>query len=136
MLTMPVGPLVPGASVERIADLTNTGSVGIGELQLAVTGTDTGTPSDGVQVTIDRCSDAWTVAGPVFTCTGTATPIAADRPLTGIVGLAGSPAFATGAVDHLRFTFRLPDSSPPTDQNTAGSVLLVATGNHGPGIHR
>lgn len=127
-LTLAVGPLMPTDSVQRIADLANTGSVGISQVQLAITGTGTGSSSDGVQLALDRCSVPWTVAGAAFTCSGALTSISPDRPVQATLALSDSPVRTAAKADHLRFTFRLPDSSPTGAQNSAGSVRVVATG--------
>lgn len=123
-----VGPLMPNQSIERVADLTNTGSLPLSAAQLGFAGDGTGSTSDGVQVAIDRCSDAWVREATVFRCAATTTILTEQRPSTGLLSLTGSPVFRAGQVDHLRFTFTLPASSPPADSGTTGTVIVTATG--------
>jgi len=128
-LMVQVGPLMPTDTVQRVADLANTGSSTIRQLQLTVTGTGTGSTSDGVQLAIDRCSVPWVAAGSAFTCPETTTTVTADRPLEATLALSDSPAAARAGLDHLRFSFRLPDSAPDTAQGLSGSVRIVASGS-------
>lgn len=127
-LALAVGPLIPSDTVQRVADLANTGSVGISQVQLAITGTGTGSSSDGIQLALDRCSVPWTVAGDAFTCSGALTSVSPDRPVQATLTLSDSPVRTAAGADHLRFTFRLPDSAPTDAQNSTGSVRVVATG--------
>ncbi len=127
-LAIKVGPLFPAIAVQRIADLRNSGSVGIQNLQLTITGTDTGTTSDGLQLAIDRCREAWIEEGSHFICPGTILSVSADRPLKAVISLTDSSAKNISGVDHLRFTFRVPDTSPNVAQGTTYSVHFVATG--------
>jgi hypothetical protein len=128
-LRVDVGPLMPSETVQRIADLANTGSVGMRQLQLSVSGTGTGSTSDGVQLAIDRCSVPWVADGSGFTCSETTTTVTPDRPLEATLALSDSPAAARAGRDHLRFSFRLPDSAPDNAQGLSGSVSIVATGS-------
>ncbi len=128
-LTLAVGPLMPTDSVQRIADLANTGSVGISQVQLAITGTGAGSSSDGIQLAIDRCSVPWVASGAAFTCSGALTSISPDRPLQASFTLSDSPVRTAAGADHLRFTFRLPDSAPDSVEGTSGAVLIVASGS-------
>ncbi|NQX25976.1 peptidase [Microbacteriaceae bacterium VKM Ac-2854] len=118
--------LRPGGTVARLIDLRNTGTVAASQLQLGLSSTTVAASgSDGVQLALDRCSVAWTSA---TVCSGTITAVTADRPAAGTLALPASPALAIGGTDHLRATFRLPDSAPTGAQSTSGSVTLTVTG--------
>jgi predicted ribosomally synthesized peptide with SipW-like signal peptide len=127
-LGLAIGPLQPGDSVQRVADLTNTGSTAIARIQLGVVGTDTGTTSDGIQMAIDRCSVAWAQSGSGYVCAATTTSVTPDRPVQAVIDLLNSPAFGLRGVDHLRVTLRLPDTAPSSAQGTTGTVTITATG--------
>jgi hypothetical protein len=128
-LTLDVGRLMPTDTVQRIVDLANTGSSGIQQIQLTIMGTDTGSTSDGIQLSIDRCSVPWVSEGSIFACAGRLTALSLDRPVQATIALTGSPAAVQAGLDHLRFSFRLPDSAPDSAQGVTGSVQIVATGS-------
>lgn len=132
--TVPVTGLRPGGTAARLIDLRNTGTVAVSQLQLGVTSTTVAASgSDGLQLAIDRCSVAWASA---TSCTGTTTSITVDRPAAGTIALPASAAFTVGGTDHLRVTFRLPESAPTGNQSTSGTVTLTVTGIQIPGRQR
>jgi len=88
-------------------------------------------PSDGLQIALDRCSQPWSSDG--ATCGGTITAVSPDRPATARLDLPASPALANGVTDHLRLTLRLPESVPSAAQGTTGSITLTAVGVQRPG---
>ncbi|MFS4505076.1 peptidase [Clavibacter sp. Sh2141] len=135
-LTVPVAGLRPGEAQVRLVDLANTGTVAASELVVTLGGTPVASTSDGLQVALDRCSVAWTGAPGTSVCSGTVTPVAADRPAVGRIAVPGSPALAVGGRDHLRLTVRLPTSAPPTAQGVTGSVTLRVDGVQRPGTQR
>jgi spore coat-associated protein N len=120
----------------RLVDLANTGTVAASELAVTLGGTAVASTSDGLQLAIDRCPVAWTGSPGTAVCAGTITPVAADRPAAGRIGLPGSPALAVGGRDHLRVTVRLSASAPPTAQGVTGSVTLRVDGVQRPGTQR
>ena len=126
--TVSLASLTPGSSMQRIANLHNSGSVSLSALQLALVGTATGTMSDGVTVALDRCSVPWAPAGAEYTCSATTTPVSVDRPLPGVVTLVGSPAAVPNSVDHLRLTIGLAESSPSAAQTQTATLTLTASG--------
>jgi hypothetical protein len=124
--TVPVTGLTPGGTAARLIDLRNTGTVAASALQLAVAAPVVGaSASDGLQFALDRCSVAWSS---VTACSGTITAVSVDRPAGGRVALGASAALAVGGTDHLRVTFRLPDSAPTAARSTSGTVTFTVTG--------
>lgn len=137
-LSLEIGPLRPGETTRQLVDLENRGTVAVSRMQLAYSGgTSPATDlSDGIQMTVEECTVPWTGTAESTSCSGTTTRLAEDRPVTGRTDLTGTTASATGATSHLRFTFRLPDSSPDTAQDTATTVDFAVLGNQRPGEHR
>lgn len=128
-LSVAVGPLHPTQSVQRIADLVNTGTSSINRIQLSVVGTGTGSETDGIQLAIDSCTVAWAHSGDGYTCQGTMTVVSPDRPVLAAIDLGdASGAHDSGGRDHLRFTIRLPDTAPAALEGGSASVLFTATG--------
>lgn len=138
-LALQIGPLVPGGTVQRLVDLRNIGSVSVAELQLATTGTE-GIPatdfSDGIQMRLERCSIPWEGSPGNTTCGGQVTEVIADRPVTGRNTINGASSTAIGGTDHLRFTFRLPESVPYSAADTTGTITFTVLGNQRPGQQR
>src|SRR5437660_8481210 len=71
--------LAPGDTLERAVDVINNGTIDMASVTLATTATassllDTDA-TNGLQMVIDKCSVAWTEAGPpyTYTCSGTLT---------------------------------------------------------------
>ena len=77
-LNVPVTHLLPGDSVEKFATLSNTGNSDFNTISLstalatgATTNLLTSDATNGLQLTIESCSTAWTVvANGADTCTG------------------------------------------------------------------
>ena len=93
---------------------------------------------DGLQVAVDRCSVAWSLAGPSATCAGTTTAVAADGPVLGRFALpsAGSAALVPGGVDHLRLVLRLPTTAPSTLQGRSAALMVSVVGVQRRGVQR
>lgn len=138
LLSLGVGPLSPGETTQHLVDLDNLGTVAVTQMQLAYIGAPTPLtdPSDGLQMTLEECSQPWHGIPEATTCPGTLTTLATDRPVTGRTDLTGTGAATTGATSHLRFIFSLPDSSPTTAQNTTATVDFTVLGNQRPGEQR
>jgi spore coat-associated protein N len=125
--------LAPGDTVQRSVDLTNSGSIDLA----GVTLTTTASPSslldtdatNGLQMVVDKCSVAWTEAGPpyTYTCGGTTTPVLASRPVIGN-NLSLSNAMSSGATDHLRVTLTLPNTADNSFQNKSSTITYSFTG--------
>ena len=131
--------LVPGDTVQRAVALSNSGSQDLS----AVTLTTTASPSSvldtdathGLQVTIDRCSVAWTEAavsggGYTYTCTGgTTSTVLASRAIIGAnLSLANLTSVTAGQTDNLRVTVSLPAAASNDFQGKSSTVAFEFTG--------
>ena len=127
--------LAPGDTLQRSVDLTNSGSIDLAGVTLTTTASPTSLldtdATNGLQMVVDKCSVAWTEAGPpyTYTCGGTTTPVLASRAVIGS-NLALSPLGATtaGGTDHLRVTLTLPSGAPNTLQNQSSTITYAFTG--------
>lgn len=135
-LTVNATGLVPGDTVQRSFDLSNTGSGAFSAVAL----TSTASPSSlldsdatsGLQMVVDRCSVAWTESGvsPAFTytCSGLTTTIIASRAIIGSnLNMAGLSALTSGGTDHLRLTLTLPSTAGNTFQGITSTVTYAFT---------
>ena len=136
-LTLAATGVVPGDTIQRSFDLTNTGNQSLASVALTTTAspssllnTDT---TNGLQMVLDRCSSTWTESGtsPAFTytCGGTLTTVIASRPVIGSnLTLAGLSAMASGGTDHLRVTLTLPTTADNAFQGLTSTITYSFTG--------
>jgi spore coat-associated protein N len=127
--------LAPGDTVQRSVDLTNSGSIDLA----GVTLTTTASPSslldtdatNGLQMVVDKCSVAWTEAGPpyTYTCGGSTSSVLASRAVIGSnLSLSNLGVTAPGATDHLRVTLTLPSGADNSFQNKSSTITYAFTG--------
>jgi len=130
-LTVNASGLVPGDTIQRSFDLSNTGSQDLASIALTTTAT-TSTALDtdstnGLQMVIDRCSTAWTESGssPAFsyTCGGSTTTIISSRAvIQSSLAMAGLSALTAAGTDHLRLTLTFPGTAGNTLQNLSSTI--------------
>jgi hypothetical protein len=80
---------------------------------------------------VDKCSVAWTEAGPPFTytCSGSTSSVLASRAVIGSnLSLSNLGVTAPAATDHLRVTLTLPSGAPNTLQNQSSTITYAFTG--------
>lgn len=134
-LNVGASALAPGDTIQRSVDLTNSGSIDLA----GVTLTTTASPSslldtdatNGLQMVVDKCSVAWTEAGPPFTytCSGSTSSVLASRAVIGSnLSLSNLSATSAGGTDHLRVTLTLPSGAPNTLQNQSSTITYAFTG--------
>lgn len=135
-LTVNATGLVPGDTAQRSFDLSNSGSTDFSGITL----TSTASPSslldtdatNGLQMVVDRCSNAWTESGssPAFTysCSGTTTTIIGSRAIIGSnLSMAGLSALSGGGTDYLRLTLSLPATAGNTFQGLSSTLTYTFT---------
>ncbi len=137
-LTVGATNLVPGDTIQRAVDITNNGSAGtssVGSISVTTTGSgnllDTDT-TNGLQMVIDKCSVAWTEAGPpyTYTCGGTTTSVLASRAVIGSnVALSNMSSVTAGSTDRLRVTLTFPAGAGNTFQGLSETLNYTFTAN-------
>jgi spore coat-associated protein N len=142
-LTVNASGLVPGDTIQRSFDLSNTGSQDLASIALTTSASpssllDTDT-TNGLQMVIDRCSSAWTESGssPAFsyTCGGSTTTIVSSRAvIQSALAMAGLSALTAGGADHLRLTLTFPSAAPNTLQNLSSTVTFSFLGTQRAGV--
>ncbi|HVW34254.1 MAG TPA: TasA family protein [Acidimicrobiia bacterium] len=136
-LTVNASGLVPGDTVQRSFDLSNTGSQDLASVALTTTASpssllDTDT-TNGLQMVIDRCSAAWTESGssPAFSysCSGsTATIVTSRAVIQTSLALSGLSALTAAGSDHLRVTLTLPSAAGNTLQGLSSTLTYSFLG--------
>jgi spore coat-associated protein N len=130
-LTVNASGLVPGDTVQRSFDITNSGSQDLASVALTTTASpssllDSDT-TNGLQMVIDRCSAAWTESGssPAFSysCSGSTTTIVSTRAvIQSALTMAGLSALTAGGTDHLRLTLTFPSSAGSSFQGLSSTL--------------
>ncbi len=136
-LTIGASLLVPGDTIQRAVDLTNSGTQALSAVALTTTATTTSlldtSLAMGLQMKVDECSTAWSEtsigAGYTYTCGGSTTSLIASTPvILSADVLTGVNALAAGGVDHLRVTLTLPATADNTLQGKSSVILYTFTG--------
>lgn len=147
-LTLGASGILPGDSMQRAVDLSNTASAGNDALA-SITLTTSASPSsaldtdttNGLQMAIDSCSQAWTESGTspayTYTCGGTTKSVLASRPVIGAnLALSNLASLASATTDHLRVTLSLPQSAPNSMQNISSQLTFTFTGTQRAGTSK
>jgi spore coat-associated protein N len=136
-LTVGATNLAAGDTIQRAVRLSNTGSLDLASVTLTTTApvssvlnTDA---TNGLQMTVERCANAWTEGGTApahtYTCPGGATTVVGSRAVIGAdLSLGSSPALAPTGVDHLRVTLTLPAAADNTFQAKSSTIQYTFVG--------
>jgi hypothetical protein len=134
---------LPGDSLTRAVDLVNDGNSALGSVTLSSVATAssilTTDVANGLQLTVKKCSVAWTQGGtasaPTYTCTGTET-LVGSGPAVSSMAVNGAASLNAGGTDHLTFSVSLPTTADNTFQNKTASLSLTFTGTQRTGTAR
>lgn len=132
-LTISATNIAAGDTIQRAADLTNSGSVSLASIGLTTTASPSSTldtdATNGLQMVIDKCSVAWTESGPpyTYTCSGTTTSVLATRAAIGSNISLSNLSLTPTATDHLRVTLTLPSASTLQGQSSTLTYNFTGT---------
>lgn len=134
-LTVAATGIVPGDTMQRAFTLSNTSTDTMGSITLTTTATTSSLldtdATNGLQMTIERCSVPWTESGvsPAFTysCSGTTTTVLASRAIAGSNLALSNLTLTAGATDNLRLTLALPTTAGNSFQNLASTIQYAFT---------
>ena len=128
-------PIAPGDTMQRALDLSYSGTISFASATL----TTSASPSslldtdgtNGLQIAIDKCSQAWTEAGPpyTYTCGGSISTVLATRALIGSAIALSNLTLTTSSTDHLRVTLTFPSGADNTFQNKSSTVSYTFSGS-------
>ncbi len=136
-LTLGATGLVPGDTVQRAFQLSNTGNQALSSVTLTTTAAPSSLldtdATNGLQLVIQSCSTTWTEAGtsPAFTytCGGTTTTVLASRATIGAnLPLSGLTSLTAGSTDNLLATLTFPAAAGNTLQGLSSTVSFAFTG--------
>jgi hypothetical protein len=134
---------LPGDSMTRAVNLANDGNSPLGSVTLTSAATATSVlttdTANGLQLTVKKCSVAWTQGGtasaPTYTCSGTETLIG-TAPAVTTMTINGAASLTAGGTDYLTFAISLPTSADNTFQGKSASLSLTFTGTQRTGTAR
>jgi spore coat-associated protein N len=144
-LNVDASAVAPGDTIQRSFDLTNSGSLNLSGISLTTNATTSSLldtdATDGLQMVIQRCSNAWTESGssPAFTytCSGSTSSVVASRAVIGNnIALSNLTVTSAGATDHLRLTLSLPTTAGNTFQGVTSTISYTFTGTQRAGTDR
>jgi len=128
------GPIAAGDTMQRAIDLSYSGTISLGSATLTTSATSSSLldtdATNGLQIAIDKCSQAWTESGPpyTYTCGGATSSVLASRALIGSAIALSNLTLAAGSTDHLRVTVTLPSSADNTLENKSSTIDYTFTG--------
>jgi len=134
-LNIGASAIAPGDTIQRSVDLIDSGSLDLASITLTTTATassllDTDA-TNGLQMVIDKCSQAWTEAGPpyTYTCGGSTSSVLSSRAViqTGVT-LSNLSSLTAGNTDHLRVTLTFPSGAGTSFQNKSSTIQYTFTG--------
>jgi len=137
--------IAPGDTMQRSVDLINGGTINMASITLtnaATTSSALDTDAvNGLQLTIDKCSQAWTEGGTApaytYTCGGTTSTVLASRAIIGTnIALSNLGALTAGTTDHLRFTLSFPSAAGNTFQGLTSTIQYTFTGTQRAGTNQ
>ena len=144
-LTVGASNIAPGDTIQRSVDLINSGSIDLSGITLTTSATassllDTDA-TNGLQMVIDRCSNAWTEGGVApaytYTCSGATSTVLASRAVVGSnLTLSNLSALTNGVTDYLRVTLSFPSAAPNSFQNQSSTIQYTFTGTQRAGTNK
>ncbi len=144
-LTVGASNIAPGDTIQRSVDLIDSGSIDLASITLTTNATTSSLldtdATNGLQMVIDRCSNAWTEGGTApaytYTCSGTTSTVLASRAIIGTnMALSNLAALTNGVTDHLRVTLTFPSAAPNSFQNQSSTVQYTFTGTQRAGTSK
>ena len=144
-LTVGASNIAPGDTIQRSVDLIDSGSIDLASITLTTNATSSSLldtdATNGLQMVIDRCSNAWTEGGTApaytYTCSGATSTVLASRAIIGTnLALSNLSALTNGVTDHLRVTLSFPSAAPNSFQNQSSTVQYTFTGTQRAGTSK
>jgi len=135
--------IAPGDTIQRSVDLIDQGTLNLASVTLTTTATTSSVldtdATNGLQMVIDKCSQAWTESGPpyTYTCGGSTSSVLTSRPvIQSGVSLNNLSALTAGATDHLRVTLTFPSGAGNSFQNKSSTIQYTFAGTQRTGTDK
>jgi predicted ribosomally synthesized peptide with SipW-like signal peptide len=135
--------IAPGDTIQRSVDLTNSGTLNLASVTLTTQATTSSVldtdATNGLQMVIDKCSQAWTESGPpyTYTCGGSTSAVLSSRAVVQSgVTLSNLSSLTAGSTDHLRVTLTFPSGAGNSFQNKSSTIQYTFTGTQRAGTDK
>jgi spore coat-associated protein N len=143
-LTLGASEIAPGDTMQRAVNLTIGGTVDMTAITLTTTAPTSSTldtnATHGLQLAIDRCSQAWTESGssPAFTytCGGTTSIVLASRAVIGSSIALSNLLVTAGSTNHLRVTLTFPTTADDAYQGLTSAISYQFAGTQRAGTSK
>ena len=144
-LTVGASNIAPGDTIQRSVDLIDSGSIDLASITLTTNATTSSLldtdATNGLQMVIDRCSNAWTEGGTApaytYTCSGATSTVLASRAIVGTnLALSNLSALTNGVTDHIRVTLSFPSAAPNSFQSQSSTIQYTFTGTQRAGTSK
>jgi spore coat-associated protein N len=127
--------IAPGDTIQRSVDLIDQGTLDLASVTLTTQATTSSVldtdGTNGLQMVIDKCSQAWTESGPpyTYTCGGSTSSVLSSRAvIQSGVTLSNLSSLTVGNTDHLRVTLTFPSGAGNSFQNKSSTIQYTFTG--------
>jgi len=128
--------VVPGDTIQRAVNVSNTGNQDFASISLTTTASTSSLldtdATDGLHMVIERCSVAWTESGSApaytYTCSGTTSTVVSSRAIIGAGVTFGNVLLTAGSTNNLRVTVTLPSTAGNTLQGLTSVISYAFTG--------
>lgn len=128
--------VVPGDTIQRAVNVSNTGNQDFASISLTTTATTSSLldtdATDGLHMVIERCSVAWTESGSApaytYTCSGTTSTVVSSRAIIGAGVTFGNVLLTAGSTNNLRVTVTLPSTAGNSLQGLTSVISYAFTG--------
>ena len=128
--------VVPGDTIQRAVNVSNTGNQDFASISLTTAATTSSLldtdATHGLQMVLERCSVAWTEAGTApaytYTCSGTTSTVLASRAIIGSNLSLSNVLLTAASTNNLRVTLTLPSTAPNTMQGLTSTISYTFTG--------
>ncbi len=141
-LTVGASNIAAGDTIQRAVTVSNTGTIDLADITLTTSATtssllNTDTVT-GLQMTIDKCSVAWTESAIpyTYTCSGTTSSVLASTPVIGTNLALTNLALTASATNNLRVTLTLPGAAGNTLQAQTSVIDYTFTGTQRAGTNQ
>jgi spore coat-associated protein N len=128
--------VVPGDTIQRAVNVSNTGNQDFASISLTTTASTSSLldtdASNGLQMVAERCSVAWTESGSApaytYTCSGTTSTVLSSRAIVGAGMALSNVLLVAGSTNHLRVTVSLPSTAGNSLQGLTSVISYAFTG--------